>query len=292
MYIRNNTLNFINDNGITIVDAQAGLTEHVEIMNNTILNPITSGIVFGADGEKNVDIPGMMVRDVTIAGNHITGFFAAGIEGRLPETAEEVRVLDNVIQAQRDTALGPGRFVHGIALRPGKAALNIATGLHVEGNTVAAFGNHAAFNTAGMLFEGPVQNLTVADNDVRCDGCLTIERGIWLSSGGFENVTLLHNTVDNAGQALRVGYGDDTKIRVRNATILANTFLNSTSSADGQISLIIHARSRIEARIANNVIHDGSGYGILCQGAGQFLLTDLLTNNFADNVKGDIFDCP
>ncbi len=55
------------------------------------------------------------------------------------------------------------------------------------------------------------------------------------------------------------------------------------------ISLIAHAESRIEVRVANNILHDDSDYGILCQGPTAFLLTDLLMNDVARNMKGDIF---
>jgi hypothetical protein len=82
------------------------------------------------------------------------------------------------------------------------------------------------------------------------------------------------------------------QIAVTNASILGNTLLHSTAPSSGQITLIADAQSKIAARIANNVIHDGSGYGILCQGA-MFSLAGLSTNDFANNVKGNISSgCP
>ena len=48
---------------------------------------------------------------------------------------------------------------------------------------------------------------------------------------------------------------------------------------------------RVEARIADNTIHDGASYGILCRGAGKYGLTDITMNDFAGNAMGDI-SCP
>src|SRR5262249_46341475 len=154
--------------------------------------------------------------------------------------------------------------------------------IQVEGNIVVASGSHAAFNTAGMLIGGPMQNLRVANNDVRCDGCLTMDRGIWLSSGEFKDVDILSNNVNNGGVALLVGYDVSTQVTVTETAILANTFQNSISPFAGQISLVGNAQSAIEARIADNIIQDGSGYGLLCQGAARFTLLDLGTNEFAN----------
>ncbi len=106
MHIRHNALDFVNDNRITIVDRSAGVTEHVEITGNTIINPVTSGIFFGADGPKFAAVPGMILRDVTIARNRISGFFSdAGIVGKLPLTAENTEIQDNFIENRRDTAI-------------------------------------------------------------------------------------------------------------------------------------------------------------------------------------------
>ena len=77
-----------------------------------------------------------------------------------------------------------------------------------------------------------------------------------------------------------------------NANIVNNSFLNSISEHSGQITITANQGESIEARIAENRIHGGIGFGILCQGAGTFLLTDLLTNDFTGNVGDDISGCP
>ncbi len=78
-----------------------------------------------------------------------------------------------------------------------------------------------------------------------------------------------------------------------NATIENNDFLDSTAAASGHIIIVLNAGERAEARIADNQIVDGAGFGILCSDrGGTFLLTDLMDNNFGDNEKGDISGCP
>jgi hypothetical protein len=295
MYIRNNVLDFVNDNGITIVDTVAGVTEQVEITDNTITNPVSSGIFFGADGEPNGDVPGMILRNVTVARNHVSGFFHIGIIGFLPESAADVQVVDNFVLSQRDRDIRVGNhYVAGILIRRGNAAMVPATDIQVEGNTVMASGIHAVFNVAGMPIQGPISELGIANNEVLCDGCGSIDQGIWLRLGAFENVEIRDNTVDGARTALAVGYrlNEPPVITVANIDIVNNSFLNSISEYSGQISITANQGESIEAQIAENRIHGGTGFGILCQGAGTFLLTDLSTNDFIGNAGGDISGCP
>jgi hypothetical protein len=286
MYIQNNTLDFVNDNAITIVDRGPYVTEHVEITNNTIINPVVSGIYFGADGDDFIDVPGMTLRDVTIAGNRIVGFFAtAGIIGRLPESATKVYVIDNFVQNQRDTPKPGNFYVHGIMLDHSNSAPEPATDIRVDGNTVVASGIDSVLDTAGIRVRGSVSGLSIANNKVLPKDRGTIGRGIRL---GFsvENVEVHTNTVNGTGVAL------DLEERITNANIHNNILLNSTSASDGQIRIDVHSGETIEARIAENRIQGGAGYGILCKDDGTFLLTDLLTNDFIDNARGNIAGCP
>ena len=292
LHIERNTIDFVNDNGITIVDTMAGLTEHVLITDNRIHNAVGAAIFFGADGESAGDVPGMVLRDVTVARNQIDGFFAAGISSILPESAEQVRIVDNTVLSQRDADIGPGQFVAGLVLKRGNAARRRATGIDIAANTVIAQGAHAAFNIAAMLLAGPLRDLTVSDNVLRCDACRNVDRGIWLAGGEFENMVMRGNRVVGAGQALLVGYSRDSRIQIDGCTIVGNTFLDSVAPFTGQVSFIADAGSTIEARGADNVIHNGRGYGVLCDGGATFQLTDLATNDFAGNAQGDIHGCP
>lgn len=292
LHIERNTIDFVNDNGITIVDTMAGMTDHVVIADNHIHDAVGAAIFFGADGESTGDIPGMVLRDVTVARNQVDGFFSAGISSILPESAEQVRIVENTVRSQRDADLAPGQFVSGLALKRGNAATRRATNIEIAANQVTAQGAHASFNIAAMLLAGPVRDLTVSDNVLRCDGCRNVDRGIWLAGGEFENMAMRGNRVDGAGQALLVGYSRDSRIQIDGCTIEGNRFLGSVAPFAGQVSFVADAGSTIEARSADNIIHDGRGYGILCDGGATFQLTDLATNDFAGNAQGDIHGCP
>lgn len=292
MRIEGNTIDFVNDNGITIVDTMAGLTEHVVIADNHIHNAVGAAIFFGADGESSGDIPGMVLRDVTVDRNRIEGSFAAGISSILPETAEQVRIVGNTVLSQRDADLGPGQFVGGLVLKRGNAATRRATGIDIADNAISAQGEHAAFNVAALLIAGPVRDLTVSDNILRCDACRNMDRGIWLSGGEFENMAMRGNQVVGAGQALLVGYSRDSRIQMAGSTIVGNSFRDSVAPFTGQVSFVADAGSSIEARSADNVIRDGRGYGFYCDGGATFQISGIATNDVAGNAQGDNRGCP
>jgi hypothetical protein len=299
MYIRHNVLDLVNDNGITIVEynlaeTTTSTTEHIEITDNTITNPVTSGIFFGADGEEAGLSEGMVLRDVVIARNHISGFFVgAGIVGQLPRTTEDVQIVDNLIINARDTDISG--FVSGILLNQQSPEVGPATDLYIEGNTVLASGTHSVLNVGGIVLRtaNRISGLTVSGNEVRCDGCPIDIRfdaliaGIWLWFGDFEHVTIHNNRVVRANNALQLG----SSATVTDASIEDNEFLDSVNPLIGQITLSTDSGDTVEARIAGNRIHGGAGYGILCSGSGTFLLTDLQMNDIADNARGDIWGC-
>jgi hypothetical protein len=292
MYIRRNVLQFVNDNAITIVDSIPGVTEHVEVIDNVIENPVTSGIFFGADGEPYADVTGMSLKDVTIGRNRIEGFFAsAAIFGLLPPTADDIRVIDNVIHARRATPiLDDLQHVQGILIRRGNIAdIPAARDIHIEHNTIVAMGEHAQFNEDALRIDGPMSNVTIANNTILCEGCGLIQRGISLRSGSLANVTLRQNTVDAAVTAFQIGQNTNPTITV-SGSVVENTFLRSKSTSTGQINVFLIPGSTADMRIADNQIHGGEGVGILCEGAGTFLLSDLVSNQF-ENAGDDISGC-
>jgi len=297
MHITNNALQFVNDNAITIVDTSPGVTELVEIVDNTIVDPVVSGIFFGGDGEEASTVEGMAVRDLVIAGNRIYGFFAtAGIIGRLPRTAERITIDDNIISNARQSDVRPGlQFVSGIILAQQSPEAAPATDFRVARNRIIASGPHAIIDIGGIVFRGAVgySDLDISDNDVECSGCpihLRLDAlgfGIRLWSGTFNRVSVTGNRVVSASEALRIG---EFAI-VSDGLIERNDFTASKNQFNGQITVLASAGQSIAARVANNDITDGAGYGILCSGEGQIVLTGLLTNNLANNAAGAIGNC-
>lgn len=284
MYIRHNIIEFVNDNAITVTDIKSGetdkciepcLTEHVEITDNVIVNPITVGIFFGADGQNN-DVPGMTLRDVTIARNRIEGFFGAGIHGILPAETSDVHITDNLVRSQ------PPTIKKGAAVSLKNGPGDTATDIRIERNTFIASGE---FGGDGMLFQGPMNDLIIADNDIRCDGCRSIQRGFRFRVAGVEQLELRNNTVVEASTALQI------VTDITNGRIQDNEFRDSTNEHSGQIILSLDEGEAVDASIARNRIEGGAGHGIYCQGDGAFDLV-IIGNDFAGNAKMDIAGCP
>lgn len=278
-YIRHNQIDLVNDNAITVVDDNGNdgcarartpcITEQVEITDNTINNPVGVGIFFGADGDPSDD-PNMSLRNITVARNHISGFFTGAIKGVLPATTEDVNVTANTIEATRSREKLKELHTQGILIKRGDAANKAATKIKVEGNTVLASGAQAIFSVSGITFQGDMTDLTVTNNQIRCEGCLSIRRGIWFSGGIFQTVAVSNNLIDRTIDAI------DVTANLVDATVGHNQFLNSTGNRAGQISIALDPEETIKAQIAQNQIQGGANFGIFCRGNGRF---DLAIDN-------------
>ena len=137
-------------------------------------------------------------------------------------------------------------------------------------------------------------DLSVSDNEVRCQGCpIDINRdalkaGIYIFRGDFERMTILRNRVVRADVALYFG-GSAT---ITDASIERNEFLNSKNPLSGQITIATFAGESVQARITGNRLADGAGFGILCDLGGTLSLQNLQMNVFLRNAAGDISGCP
>jgi hypothetical protein len=94
--IRDNVLEHVNDNAITVVGRAQAPSEDILIAGNVIEDPVRTGIFFGADGMPQND-PALSVRNVRISNNVVEGDFgSACIRGTLPNRAERVVIQGNV----------------------------------------------------------------------------------------------------------------------------------------------------------------------------------------------------
>ena len=301
MLVANNSIDFVNDNAITVVDVSNKnsnlcisdcLTESVNIVGNRIVNPVSSGIFFGADGEQN-DAPEMELREIKIEGNTISGFFRKGIKGIFPATRENVRITENTIINSRESQLGKGA-VEGIQVIRGDSPVTSAQSIKIDGNEIIAKGQYATLTQGGILFEGNMNALVVADNKIKCDeevGCKDIQGGIRSRLGDFNDVKLEGNSVLGAGPALSLGHAETlpVKFNLTNAVVLDNEFLDSTTT--GVHILLPFQDEKVQARIESNRIEGSAGPAIECEGTGSFLL-GILDNDFANNRGEDIVGCP
>jgi hypothetical protein len=286
IWIRNNTLSFVNDNAIAIVSTQAGITEHVDISDNTIIDAITSGIFFGADGEQ-AGVPGMIIRHVTIARNHVSGFFiTAGIWGMLPEGATDIYLGQNVVESKRDRVATPGTV--GIGVRRVNAATMPASGVIITQNAISASGAYGGYPLAAILLGGPVNDSAIRRNFIQGagnqPGSSDISLGVWLSSGPYVQVTVEENVVMTTQSALEFGLQTASGVPIH---IINNTFTDSLNPSAGQININSEAGNTVHADLVGNHIQNGKGFGIFCTGMGTTQISNFLTNTVANNVQGD-----
>lgn len=289
-YIRHNQIDLVNDNAITIVDDNGNrgcaqlknpcVTEQVEITDNTINNPVGVGIFFGADGDPSDD-PEMVLRNITITRNHISGFFTGAIKGVLPAITENVNVTQNTIEARRSREKLKELHTQGILIKRGDAATQTATGITVEANTLLAVGNYATFSVSGLTFQGDMTGLTVTNNQIRCQDCSGIRRGIWFTDGVFQTVEVSNNLVNGTIDAIQV------TANLVDATVGHNQFLNSTGNQAGQISIALNPGEMVRAQIVQNQIRDGANFGIFCRGNGRFDLA-IADNSFVGHEDREI----
>lgn len=282
IYIRNNVLDFVNDNGITLATMGAGVTENVTITGNTIINPITSGIFFGADGEGVQQVDGMIVRDVTIANNRIKGFFYIGIIGMLPAEAERIRIVGNVIQSVRSRAIDPNApYIAGIYVRNRADVAAPARDIRIERNTILATGVNAYYQW-GILAGGRMDGLHIRNNVIRSEEGGYIGQGMWLHGPRLDNLELANNQISGAPRALEIATA------LTNARIHHNVITGGPHPSAGQVSFSAAAGETIHGQVYNNTIRGGTGHGILTGGEGDFDLlirSNLITGNAGAGVS-------
>jgi len=188
IYVRGNILDFINDNGITFVEINNQTTDNVEVTDNTILNPLGSGIFFGGDGQRQTD-PALTLRNVLIARNYIKGDFGV---------TEDIRIINNTI-IKTGTE---GSFSNGIGIGRTDSAPQPTEGVVIKGNTIdAADAGH--YTDSGMLIAGSHNNMVIANNIVR-DGRvrlkgtylqLTVENNEFLDGFSTSDATFASNSI-------------------------------------------------------------------------------------------------
>jgi hypothetical protein len=257
-------------------------------------------VFFGADGEDAAHTANMLLRNIVVARNRISGFFStAAIFGQLPVSAWDIQIVDNVVVNSRDTDVRfDFHYVAGILLSQQSLHAKPASLVAVRRNRVTASGKHAVLSMGGIALKiaTSMPGLTLSDNEVQCLGCPidvigdAVRSGISFWSGTFDKLSVHGNRVVGANDALRMeGYATIT-----NGSITDNEFIESRSVGRllGQITLIALSGQTIQGEISGNTIADGAGHGISCEGDGTFLLTGLANNAFARNAADDVAGCP
>ena len=181
IYIQHNTLNFVNDNAITVVDRKKSrpfpqcnkfgndvcTTEDVHIIGNTIVDPVAGGIFFGVDGEYD-DHKQMVLNNVQIRDNQIVGFFSsAGIVGILPADTTNITISNNTVISYRERSKAKNTHQFGIAISSTNlgAGVKYAKDMHVFGNCIVARGKHANLDS-GLFVKRYSERLNIFANTI------------------------------------------------------------------------------------------------------------------------------
>jgi hypothetical protein len=274
MVIRDNRLNFINDNGITIVDRGKGITQDVHIINNEVNNAVGVGIFFGSDGEEFASTDGMALQRIAVRGNTISGAFnTAGIKVHLPPQAKSVLVRSNKIWSSRPRPVEtPRRPPSGILVLRHQQLTQpeTATGIALKDNQIF-IGRNGSYHNGAIRLEGSMYSPVISRNSVGCldKGCGGIvDSGIWLRRGTIPKPQISFNRISRALEAaLRIGWQGEP-IDLPEHALIEKNYFSGVPSRQGIGRIWLQAKDkdvRIRATISENRINN-TGWGVYCSG--------------------------
>jgi hypothetical protein len=159
--VRNNALTNINDNAITLVNIGDYTSEHYLIEDNTVVNPIGSGIFVGSDGEATGTLT-QAVQDIIVRNNTISGDMkTAGITGTWPNHTDRVSIYNNTITKTGTT----GSFNSGIQMIRANNTDQPARDITLKRNTISATTQNE-LPYGGIFVGAQFQNICLLDNVV------------------------------------------------------------------------------------------------------------------------------
>lgn len=277
LFVINNRINYVNDNGITVVSIGSQGASKIRIVNNQIINPLSVGIFFGADGEVEEN-PNLSVSDVIISDNQIEGDWRGScIRGTLPAKAEQIRIVSNTC-TKTGTANDQSTF--GINLRKLRSDLSASNDILIGMNKIRAqlrnehsenpiTSSPLGENGAGILIGESHDQLKIIGNSIRDVGDTAI-----LLKATLRDAVIAENNL--LGGRLRVvAEGSNFHGTIRDNQI--------TGSQAGFSELLLNASTEnsITAGIQGNVITNHDGACVRLRGNGIFQLR-LTSNQFLE----------
>ncbi len=236
--IARNSIGFVNDNAITVVDQRKpggrNVLERHQCLNNDCVNtciwiegnritgPVGVGIFFGSDGGVN-DHDRMKLRDLFIRKNIITGgFYADGIRGILPARTNNVLIEGNVLTAERyipfDSKVDSRNRPRGIAISRGRAH-DERPARHIAIRQNAVFAKapkdilRQGLLDAALRFSPPITNVDVFRNYIECVNCFHSDNPDWDSDDPYrDRVGIQNGIVFSTGKADRPHRFDDVHL--------------------------------------------------------------------------------
>lgn len=256
IHITNNIVNYVNDNGITIVDTvDSALTEDSLITDNILKNCLSSCIYVGADGQGETSL--ITNQRIIVARNIISGYWdVAGITVTGTTTAREIHIVDNIIIHDATTLAADA----GINVSRQDIATAAAENIIIARNTIV-LRNGALFSLAGIEFGG---------------------------AGGFQTAVIENNNLSTSnirltGTLSTLRFAQNTFVRLITTAglVLTNVVMVDNILADGSTNAMMSfpSTTAISGLIARNVIRQsGTGIGIEFNGAATHTV-NLIDNN-------------
>ena len=260
-WIVNNEINFVNDNGITIVDTQlAAITEEVIITGNLIRNMVSSGIYLGADGQAEPDT--MTLRKITIQNNIIVGDWGGScMQLTGSTTTQDIQILDNQCILEGMTRVPQV----GISLTRQDISVTAAENVTVARNTLVRR-NGATYAIADMNISSAGAGFTdlhILDN--------VMPEGVMRFSGA-SNILLRPRIINNRLARLTLANNPTmTDVRIVDNMLIANSAspmmeFTTTNVVSGLIS-------------GNQILRSGAGEAIAFAGVATHTV-DVIYNTF------------
>lgn len=284
IFIKNNKLEYINDNAITmamdgtVASPTGDFTENVHIEDNIILDAIGNGVFVGADGPDILD-PTLYIKNLSISRNII---YYNNSETEILQTprfillnvpqgnASDINIADNIC-VMTSNVINTGSGIAGIRITGGGASTTLSRLSISRNRVVCPYKRESAiyFGAAGTI-----NDVTISDNDM--DG---YSESIWIQTATTINrLTITGNISRNMDRGFRLDSGP-----VVNSGLYARNRVFSPTAA----CAFANTASAMTWRVENNEILNSSAYAVEISGAGTKNFV-IINNDFRGAALGPV----
>jgi hypothetical protein len=284
IFIKNNKLQTINDNAITMamdgtVAAPTGdFAENVHIEDNIILDAFGNGVFVGADGPDILD-PTLYIKNISISRNII---YFNNSETEVPQTprfilinvpqnnASDINITDNIC-VMTSNVISAGSGIAGIRITGGSASTTLSRLSIRRNRVVCPYKRESAiyFGAAGTI-----NDVTIADNDM--DG---YAESIWLQTATtFNRLTVTGNISRNMDRGFRLDSG---------STITSGLYARNRVFSPTAACLFAGTTGSMDWRVESNEILNSAAYAVEISGAGTKNFT-IINNDYRGAALGPV----
>ncbi|MBI3244907.1 MAG: right-handed parallel beta-helix repeat-containing protein [Deltaproteobacteria bacterium] len=224
-----------------------------KIINNTITDNISAGIVFQMAGTKSV-IAGTTIVGNTVTGSSIGMNLDGGIFGAKKNTLQAT-IKNNTVTGNTSTATA------GILVRSGVVdAVGNKTTVKIEKNTVSD-------NLLGRGIRVTAGQNNSSNNKLTANiSTNTVERNGGIGISGLGGLGAFTGAGTSTGNSLNINIGKN-KVHDHTASGISGIVVaGGAGSEDGAVDKIANSNS-VKATVSNNEVTNSNAYGVLVTGA-------------------------